>query len=223
MVKFGKDPNVVQRSKTTFNNPLKWKEPKIIFTCSWSDFFHPDADEWRQEAWEIIKRTPQHTYQILTKRPERMTECLPSDWNGGYDNVWLGVSVENQDTAGERIPYLAETPAKLRFLSMEPLLDEVDLFELSHDMFKIHWIIIGGESGNEIGRYQYRPMELGWIMEIIGSLALHNIRTKVFVKQLGTYQAKKLGLKDRHGGNIEEWPWYLQIREMPQITQTVRI
>jgi protein gp37 len=118
---------LVQRSKTNFNAPLKWAEPKIIFTCSWSDWFIDEADNWRDEAWDIIKRTPQHTYQILTKRPERVKDHLPADWGEGYSNVWLGVSVESQKYANERIPLLLDVPAKVRFLSCEPLLGEVYL------------------------------------------------------------------------------------------------
>ncbi len=71
------DPSIVTRSKTTFNDPLKWMAHEAIFTCSWSDFFHEAADPWRAEAWEIIRRTPQHTYLILTKRHERMAAHLP--------------------------------------------------------------------------------------------------------------------------------------------------
>ena len=122
------DPTIVMRTKdATFNQALSWKEQKKIFTCSWSDFFIEQADQWRDDAWKIIKSTPQHKWQILTKRPERIKQCLPKDWNDGYDNVWLGVSVENQDMANLRIPILLEVPAKVRFLSCEPLLEPVDL------------------------------------------------------------------------------------------------
>src|SRR5690554_953312 len=94
----GRDPKVVKRTlKGTFEKPLKINEPSLIFTCSMSDFFHPDADEWRKEAWDIIKRTPHHIYQILTKRPERIKDCLPDDWCGeNYSHVWLGTSVEDR-------------------------------------------------------------------------------------------------------------------------------
>jgi len=114
--RYGQDPTVVMRSKSNFNDPLKWamdteqigflpgkdKEPSAfvgmkIFTCSWSDFFIQEADEWRADAWNIIRDTPEFTYQILTKRPERIMECLPPDWGRGYENVWLGVSVEDKE------------------------------------------------------------------------------------------------------------------------------
>ena len=80
---YGNDPEVVRRSKTKFRFPLTLKEPSLIFTCSWSDWFHVDADPWRDEAWEIVRATPQHTYQILTKRPGRILRHLPADWGDG--------------------------------------------------------------------------------------------------------------------------------------------
>lgn len=212
--KYGQDPTVVVRSKTKFNEPLRWKDGRMIFTCSWSDWFIKEADEWRLEAWEIIKATPQHTYQILTKRPERILKHLPADWGYGYPNVWLGVSVENGSAiAIDRISYLTEVPAKVRFISFEPLIGHPQSF-VTH---KIDWIIIGGESGNDVGKYRYRPCELHWIEHIIDGYRDVSPGTKIFVKQLGTYLAKKLGMSDRHGGNINEFPEHLRIREFPII------
>lgn len=129
---YGQNPAVVVRSKTTFTAPLKWKEPRRIFTCSWSDFFHETADPWRAEAWDVIRRTPQHTYLILTKRPERIREAappqLPLGWidDGPWPNVWLGVSVETQEYSW-RIDHLAQIPAAIRFLSLEPLLGPLNI------------------------------------------------------------------------------------------------
>lgn len=150
--RFGQDPRQVVKSKTAFNSPLKWTEPRLIFTCSWSDFFIEEADEWRAEAWEIIKNTPQHTYQILTKRPERIIECLPKDWGDGYENVWLGVSVEDE-FHNWRAQMLSTTPAKVRFISAEPLIGPIDSLWLT----RIHWVIAGGESGPD-----FRPMKPEW-------------------------------------------------------------
>ena len=153
MIKFGKNPNHVHRSAVgTFNKPLNWKEPALVFTCSWSDWFIEEADEWRDDAWAIIKRTPHLTYQILTKRPERIAQCLPENWGDGYPNVWLGVTVENQK-AVERISHLAQIPSVVRFLSVEPLLEEVHIPESL--MQKLQWVIVGGESGNDVGLYRY--------------------------------------------------------------------
>lgn len=208
--RYGQDPTTVMRSKTNFNAPLKWKDPTLIFTCSWSDWFIEDADEWRKEAWEIIKKTPQHTYQILTKRPERILQCLPDDWGEGYPNVWLGVSVENQK-AVKRVGELVKVPAIVRFISAEPLLELVDLDLLD----SIHWVIVGGESGNSTGKYKFRKCSLGMIAYILMQCQDSNV--PVFIKQLGTWLSTDLKLKDHHGGDMSEWPKDYQIRQMPAI------
>lgn len=152
--RYGQDPAVVVRSKTMFDAPAKWAEPRMIFTCSWSDFFIPEADGWRPEAWDIIRKTPHHTYQILTKRPERISAHLPHDWP--LPNVWLGVSVESPRFLW-RIGYLADIPAYLRFLSIEPLLAPLP----SVPLVGISWVIVGGESGPGA-----RPMEKEWVRNI---------------------------------------------------------
>lgn len=124
--RYGRDPEIVTRSKTTFRDPLRWTEPTLIFTCSWSDWFHKDADPWRDEAWDIIRQTPHHTYQILTKRPGRIPRHLPSDWGDGWPNVWLGTSIESQEYS-YRARQLLDAPARLHFLSCEPLLGALDI------------------------------------------------------------------------------------------------
>lgn len=205
--RYGQDATTVLRSKTMFKQPLKWKEPKIIFTCSWSDWFIEEADQWRDEAWEIIRKTPQHTYQILTKRPERIKDHLPDFFNE-LQNVWIGVSVESQQQV-DRIVYLNDLSC-ITFASFEPLIGEIDWDE---NMNLLDWCIIGGESGNDQGRYRYRPIELEWVEKLVKNAQQNNV--KCFVKQLGTYQSKLLNLKDRHGGDIDEWGSHLQIREFP--------
>lgn len=239
---YGKNGNVVKRSKTKFNDPLKWKEPALCFTCSWSDWFIEEADPWRDEAWAIIKATPHITYQILTKRPERILEHLPADWGSGYENVWLGVSVENQKAAEVRIPLLMKVNAKIRFLSCEPLLSEINISnkginngysvptryetvngkqvgiewtDPGNDFVGVDWVIVGGESGNDVGKWRYRPCEQFWIELIIGTCIVGNV--PVFIKQLGTHLAKELRLKDRSGGHMAEWPVELMIRYFPKI------
>jgi len=170
----GRDFSQIVRSKSTFNDPLRWKEPRMIFTCSMSDFFHEAADSWRPEAWEIIRRSPYHVFQVLTKRPERIADHLPKDCfqcgntendhpsivadvltNGKFlfhkfegwpwPNVWLGTSVEMQLYADKRIHFLTEIPAEVHFLSCEPLLGPIDL-ESNHSFPDIDWVITGGES-----------------------------------------------------------------------------
>jgi len=131
---YGQEPTLVVRSKTTFRDPLKWKAPRRVFACSWSDFFIADADAWREEAWSVIRSTPQHTYLILTKRIENARGRLPGDWP--LPNVWLGVSVEDQARADARVSQLLQRPASMRFVSIEPILGAVDLRE-------IHWPRVG--------------------------------------------------------------------------------
>lgn len=155
-LRYGQDPKAIVRSKTTFEEPLKWNQPRVIFTCSWSDFFIEAADVWRNEAWDIINRTPWHTYQILTKRPERIVKCLPDNWNGGYENVWLGVSIESQEYIWRK-EVLLEVPAHVRFISAEPLLGPIEFESLEG----ISWVITGGESGP-----MARPMSLDWVRSI---------------------------------------------------------
>ncbi len=151
--RYGQNPRHVVRSKTTFYDPLKWTDPRLIFTCSWSDWFIEDADDWRDEAWDIIRKTPNHTYQILTKRPERIMNNLPKDWGDGWLNVWLGVSIENQDYM-YRKQMLCDMPAHIRFISAEPLLGSLDF----GPMECIHWVITGGESGSNA-----RALDIEWV------------------------------------------------------------
>lgn len=206
---YGSEPRVVSRSKTTFYDPLKWKDSRLVFTCSWSDWFIAEADEWRPEAWEIIQQTPRHTYQLLTKRPERIHENLPTWFDEIADHVWIGVSVESQEYVN-RIDYLLDLPC-IKFVSFEPLLEEI---KWTDKMNHLDWVIIGGESGNDNGGYLYRPMELAWMEKLMNEAKSHNI--PVFVKQMGTCQAKRMGLKDRHGGDASEFPSHLRIQEYPK-------
>jgi protein gp37 len=197
-----------------FNKPLHIKKPSMVFTCSMSDFFIEQADAWRPEAWEIIRRTPHITYQILTKRPERIIECLPHDWHGGWLNVWLGTSVEDQEQASIRIPQLLKVPARLRFLSMEPLIGPVKFVhpKIACMDSNIDWIIIGGESGPGA-----RPCDITWIMSLV--LECQYNYADVFVKQLGTHLAKQFGLHGK-ASDPSLWPAQLNIikqREIPAI------
>jgi protein gp37 len=214
--KYGKNPTEVRRTGySTFGRARFWSIPKRIFTCSYSDFFIDKADEWRGDAWEEIRETPQHQWQILTKRPQRIIKALPSDWGeNGYHNVWLGVSVESQEYM-HRVDELLKVPAAIRFISVEPLIAPVSFKDYNSEILKkIDWVIIGGESGWETGLYRYRKCEIEWIKSIIDECRLSG--TKVFVKQLGSDLAKRLGLKEKFGGDMNEWEKSLQIREFPE-------
>lgn len=175
-----------------------------MFTCSWSDFFLEEADGWRDQAWDVIKNTPNNTYQILTKRIENVATRLPGDWGDGYENVWLGVSAENQEMANLRIPLLLNIPAKIKFLSLEPLLGPINLYEAksivaaglsvmnagrfgedaepSWEEGLVDWVIVGGESG--LPAYA-RPMHPGWAIEILAECQQANI--PFFFKQWGQW------------------------------------
>lgn len=128
--RYGQDPRVVRRtSPHTFNIPLSPRRVPpgtMVFVCSWSDLFHEAVDPHRPEIWAIMRRRSDVIFQVLTKRPERIPDHLPDDWGEGYDNVWLGTSVEDQDRV-TRVADLLRVPARVRWLSMEPLLGEVDL------------------------------------------------------------------------------------------------
>lgn len=204
------NPLNVVKTKTVFNLPLKLKEPSKIFTSSLTDFFHEDCDAFRDEAWEIIRKCPQHTFQILTKRPERIIEHLPKDWGSGWSNVWLGTSVGHQDGI-HRLDSLLEVPTKIRFLSAEPLHGQLIL--TGHQLVNLNWIIIGGESGNETGKYRYRECSQYWIYGLLNQCVMWSV--PVFVKQMGTDLSKTMGLKDRHGGDINEWPEIFRVRQFP--------
>jgi protein gp37 len=206
---YGQNAKTVVRSKTVFNAPLKWKNGELIFTCSWSDWFIEEADEWRDEAWEIIKNTPHHTYQILTKRPERIKEHLPEYFNS-LSNVWIGVSIETEEQMG-RLEYLKDLSCTT-FASFEPLIGPI---KWDNRMNDLKWCIIGGESGNDIGKYRYRKMELDWMLDLIDGAKSSGV--PCFVKQLGTYQYKQLALTDRHGGNVEELPEEFKLRQFPRV------
>lgn len=215
------DPRVVRKTKTVFDLPLKYKETKsacwdgrpLIFTSSLTDVFHPAIDDYRHEMWDIIRKCPHLIFQILTKRPERIKDHLPADWGSGWDNVWLGTSIGSQDSI-HRMEELSSIDAKIKFLSLEPLHGEIKLpLQFCRPIQPIDWIIIGGESGNDRGAYKYRPCNIVWIEKIIKQGMMYDI--PVFVKQLGTHLSKELKLKDRHAGDISEFPEHLRIRQFP--------
>lgn len=160
--------------KDDLAEPLKWHKSRNIFVCSMSDLFHEQVPfSFVDRVIEIIKQTPQHRYQILTKRAERMFEYfskrdIPS-------NVWLGVTVECKSSKG-RIDYLRQLNASVRFLSCEPLVE--DLGEL--DLNNIDWIIVGGESGAKA-----RPMKKEWVYNIQDQV--EEQKKVFFFKQWGTW------------------------------------
>lgn len=156
------------------NEPSQWNKPHTIFVCSMSDLFHKDVPfEFIDKVVDTIKRTPQHRYQLLTKRAERMAEYFHS--REIPQNAWLGVTVEAQSSK-KRIDCLRTLNAPIRFLSCEPLLE--DLGELNLD--NIDWVIVGGESGTSA-----RPMKPEWVMSIKEQTEQQG--SAFFFKQWGTW------------------------------------
>lgn len=218
--------------------PLSWKKPQRVFVNSMSDLFHEDVpDQFICKVFRVMGEAKQHTFQVLTKRPERMQRFMREQTNAHairsleerdfyvewpYPNVWLGVSVENRQHGLPRIDYLRNTPAAVRFLSVEPLLE--DLGEI--DLTGIHWVIVGGESG-----HKSRLCRVEWVRSVVEQCRAANVAA--FVKQLGSLPTGEWGgggklpglhmlhpsqpwsLHDSKGGDIKEFPADLRIREFP--------
>ncbi len=245
--------------------PLSWRKPARVFVNSMSDLFHEDVPfEFIDQVFAVMALASQHTFQVLTKRPDRMQrwfqdsgrdavqasmaypQFLPANGRS-YPrvcswpllNVWLGVSVEDQQRADKRIPLLLQTPAAVRFISAEPLLGPVDFLSIPrsgkhHDYLtgeyqcsdlekrtttRLDWVIVGGESGRGA-----RPFHVEWAKSIVAQCKAAGVAC--FVKQLGAdprwgADGWKLDmLRDRKGGDISEWPDYyvgeLRVREFPR-------
>jgi protein gp37 len=200
-----------------------------VFVQSMSDFFedHPHVTEWRQDALALMQECTWIDFQVLTKRPENVIEMIETSsshsfsdadmWFSNYPHVQIGTSVENQETADLRIPALLKIPAKVRFLSCEPLLGAIDLWrecEIKGDpaipYIVVDWVIVGGESGKGA-----RPFDLKWAYSIIEQCK--EAGTAVFVKQLGS---KPVNVPAGYtitgkGGDWDEWPEGLRVREFP--------
>ena len=181
---------------------LKWNEQaKIenrrhrVFCGSMMDWCDKDAPEGaRAELFEMIKATPMLDWQLLTKRATLIERCLPDDWGNGYGNVWLGVTVENSEFGLPRVEALRKLPAKVRFISAEPLLEDIARIEL----YDIHWLIIGGESGAGC-----RPMEKRWAENLIALADEYDV--SVWFKQHGGNMRDKGGCLI-NGIELKQWP-----------------
>ncbi|MBA3053622.1 MAG: phage Gp37/Gp68 family protein [Sphingomonadales bacterium] len=245
----------VRFNEQWLTQPLRWKKPRRIFVCAHGDLFHESVpDEWIDKVFAVMALAPQHTFQVLTKRSARMREYMNDLWqprlvphlrelqkrpkghgvllettNGTLPNVWLGVSVEDQTRADERIPDLLATPAAVRWISAEPLLGPVDLTKLNVPaiddnwlntcdaligynpqtfgfdeparLARIDWVVAGGESGPGA-----RPMHIDWAQSIVDQCQAAGV--PVFVKQLSSGGPK--AIKD-----IEQFPEGLRVREYP--------
>lgn len=156
----------------TLTTPFSWKRSKVVFVNSMSDLFHPEVPlDYIKAVFAVMNQTPQHIYQVLTKRSERLLEIASElKWT---NNIWMGVSVENEKYA-YRIAELSATPARIKFLSIEPLIDELNSLNLA----EINWVIVGGESGHNA-----RPIKREWIEKI--RLVCEQDSIPFFFKQWG--------------------------------------
>jgi protein gp37 len=162
--------------------PRRWRRPRVIFVNSMSDLFHPQVSgDFVARVFEVMAATPQHTYQVLTKRPKRARQLLRG-WTA-VPNVWLGVSIED-DRVVDRADILRQVPAAVRFLSLEPLLGPLP----SLDLTGIDWVIVGGESGPD-----HRPMRKEWVLELRDRCQAAGV--PFFFKQWG-------GLTPKSGGRL---------------------
>ncbi|HET8735741.1 MAG TPA: phage Gp37/Gp68 family protein [Pricia sp.] len=175
-----KDSFQIRIHPETLKTPYTWKKSKIVFVNSMSDLFHPEVSvSFIQRVFQVMRDNPQHIFQVLTKRAERLLELnLDLKWS---DNIWMGVSVENQKVE-ERIDLLRLTDADVKFLSLEPLIGPLPNLNLK----KIDWVIVGGESGNKP-----RPMQADWVIDIQEQCEKQGI--PFFFKQWGGKNKKKNG------------------------------
>jgi len=207
---------VVGLVPASLSEPTHWRKPRRVFVNSMSDLFHEKIPfDFVDAVFQTICTATQHTYQILTKRADRMKKYFDLMNKNAFipNNVLIGVSCENRQTALERIPTLQSIELATRFISFEPLLESIGEIDLTG----IHWAIIGGESGPKA-----RPFNIEWAREIIRQCKAAKV--PVFMKQVGTRPVaftlqtgyvEPMKLKSRKGGDPAEWPIDLRIREYP--------
>jgi len=162
------------------------KGNKILATCFATDFFLPEADEWRKDAWSMIKQRADIDFLILTKRIDRFPVSLPYDWGDGYDNVNIGCTVENQSLADYRLPLFLSYPIKRRFVACSPLLEAVDLSAYLHG---IEHVTVSGESGRDA-----RECDYSWVLDI----------REQCVKANATFWFKGTGSFFKRDGTVEK-------------------
>lgn len=196
-----KDSSIVAKTKQ-FDAPVLRKKNgeykvasgQMVWTCFTSDFLLDSTDQWRKEAWQMIRERSDLTFFFITKRIERFYISLPEDWGDGYDNVIVGCTCENQDRADYRIPIFKQMPIKHRLIICEPLLEELDLSAYLDDT--IEQVVVGGESGAEA-----RVCDYNWILKIRKSCMDKNV--SFHFKQTGSKLIKegvvyKTQWKDMH-------------------------
>lgn len=185
--------------------PLRWKTPKMVFVNSMSDLFHKEvSDDYVEAVCRVMERANWHTYQVLTKRSSRLRNMLQTrlQFAAGLPNIWWGVSVEDRAHGLVRIKHLQQAPAAVRFLSVEPLLE--DLGEV--DLEGIHWMIVGGESGAGA-----RPMQKNWVLSLRDQC--ERAQVPFFFKQWGGLRKSKAG-RELDGRTYDALPHRVQLPVM---------
>lgn len=193
---FDKDASIVHKT-STFDLPIKKNrkgEYKLqddgdyVYTCFTSDFFHPDADEWRIDVWRYMKERPELRFFFVTKRPERFCISLPSDWGDGYENVHICCTCENQKMADKRLPVFLELPIKHVSIIHEPMLEEIDIRAyLKKYHSRIESVVCGGESGSEA-----RLCDYSWVLSTRAQCVEHDV----------SFHFKQTGANFRKGNRI---------------------
>jgi protein gp37 len=245
-VRWGKDQSRHLTGDDYWKQPYRWNRKAEkdgirtkVFCASLSDWLDDEVPIiWLQELLTLVFQTPYLNWQLLTKRPQNfhtrlqnMIQFAPKScagvnaaaWLSGTwlpDNVWIGTTAENQAMANERIPLLIDIPAKVRFLSCEPLLEKVNLFALNSPIGDplIHWVIVGGESGSKA-----RPCDAAWMRSIVQQCQDSDV--SIFVKQMGSNFADSdcpdwdYKISDKKGGVFEEFSPDLQVRQFPTLSE----
>lgn len=187
-----KDNFEVREHPSTLAIPYTWRKPRIVFVNSMSDLFHEEVSiDFIQAVFKVMNENPQHIFQVLTKRANRLL-ALHNQLTWTH-NIWMGVSVENQKVM-DRIDCLSQTNAKIKFLSLEPLLEELPNLNLQ----KMDWVIVGGESG-----HKPRPIIADWVVDIQQQCTIHEVA--FFFKQWGGKNKKKNG-RLLNGRTYDEMP-----------------
>lgn len=199
----GKDASVVTKN-SDFDLPVRRKrngEYSIapggrVYTCFSSDFLLEEADEWRKEAFDFIRERSDLDFMFITKRIHRLAEILPDDWGDGYDNVYIGVTTENQDRADYRLPIFLEAPVKHRCIILEPLLERVDIARYLGPW--IDGVVVGGESGE-----MARVCDYDWVLNLHRQCAEREI----------PFHFKQTGARFKKDGKLYRIPKRLQSQQ----------
>lgn len=211
----GKDSTQVTKIRD-FNMPIaknrrgeyKVKPGELVYTCFTSDFFIEEADEWRKDAWDMIRQRSDLKFLIITKRCLRFMDCIPSDWGEGYENVAICCTVENQKRADERLPVFVKLPIKHKYIICEPILTPIDLSPYLND--QIEQVVVGGESGQNARvcdynwvlniRRQCEEKEVAFYFKQTGAFFRKDNRVYRIKREYQHSQARRAGINYKHDG-----------------------